>query len=88
MAHNPSDAMARLLGVALGGLAALAGIALAGAGALILLGTREPGVWRFWGLVGFALAALGALLFLAAGGVTVWLVIDWRRRRADRSARP
>ncbi|MBL8693774.1 MAG: hypothetical protein JNJ88_06705 [Planctomycetes bacterium] len=88
MAHHPSDAMRRLLAVAVGGVATLAGIALCGAGLLIWAGAREPGASDGWRIAGVALAAAGGLLFLGAGVVTGWLVVDWRRNRDERSNRP
>lgn len=88
MAHHPSDAMRRLLAVAVGGVATLVGIALGGAGLLIWAGSREPGATEGWRLAGATLAGVGGLLFLGAGVVTGWLVFDWRRNRAERSNRP
>lgn len=88
MAHNPSDAMVRLLRVAVGGVGTLVAIGVAGVGLLMVLALREPGdhgAARFvaWGVLGAGVA--GAL---GAGGWTVYSIAEWRRHRDDRSPRP
>lgn len=84
MAHNPSDAMVRLMHVAVSGVSTLVGIALCGVGAVFAFTTGD-GSGR---ATGYTLMIAGFLLFSAAGGRTLYLVIDWRRHRSERSGRP
>lgn len=88
MAHNPSDAMARLLNVALGGVLTLIGIAVTGTGLFVTVASSEPGNSNGWRIGGIVVIAIGLLIFLAGGIRTVYLVIDWRRHRGERSPRP
>lgn len=88
MAHQPSDAMVRLLRVAVAGVGTLVAIGVAGVGLLMVLSLREPGdhgaaQFVAWGVLGAGVAGV-----LGAGGWTVVSIVDWRRRRDERSPRP
>ncbi|MFN0204812.1 MAG: hypothetical protein ACKVS6_00695 [Planctomycetota bacterium] len=88
MAHNPSDAMTRLLNVALGGVLTLIGIAATGAGWLVTVASSEPGNSEGWRIGGMVVMGAGILIFLVGAIRTVYLVVDWRRHRDERSPRP
>jgi hypothetical protein len=80
--------MVRLLRVALGGVGALVCVAIAGVGLLMVLGLREPGDHGAMAYVAWVVLTAGAAGFLAFGGFTLYMVVDWRRRRGDSSPRP
>ena len=83
MAHNPSDAMVRLLHVAVSGVGVLLSLAVAAFGALM---TRLDSETEYhWGMI---LLVAGGAGFLVSGGWVAWLVVDWRRHREERSSRP
>jgi membrane-bound ClpP family serine protease len=80
--------MDRLLNVALSGVLTLIGLAVTAAGLAVLVGTREPGTESRWYTIGLVALVAGACVFLGAGVRTLYLVIQWRRQRGERSARP
>jgi hypothetical protein len=88
VAHNPSDAMVRLLHVALSGVLMLCSLVIAASGLVLTVGAREPGGGAPLRSLGIVLLAVGGAGFLVSGGRTLWLVIDWRRHRGERSHRP
>ena len=88
MAHNPSDAMVRLLRVAIGGVGMLVSFAVTAAGVILVMGLREPGDHGAFVYIAWATLTAGVLGILSFGGYTLYLVVDWRRNRGERSHRP
>ncbi len=80
--------MLRLISVAVWGVLTLLSIGVAAAGLLMRLAAREPGVENSWSTLGLVIAIAGAVVAASSGGRTIWLVIDWRRGRDERSSRP
>jgi hypothetical protein len=87
VAHNPSDAMDRLLRVAVAGVGTLVSLGICGFGVMMIFGSRGSASGGAE-LLGWIIAAAGAAGFLGFGGRTLFLVMDWRRNRGDRSNRP
>jgi hypothetical protein len=80
--------MVRLLHVAIGGVCMLVSLVIAGFGLMVTLGNRVPAAEGALRWVGFGLLAAGVGGFLVSGGIVLWLIVDWRRHRGERSHRP
>lgn len=81
MAHNPSDAMVRLMRVAVSGVATLLGIAVSGIGAAISVADLKN-------IYGTGILVAGLAITIACGLRTAFLVVDWRKNRNENSSRP